>query len=95
MTGEMFKAYVEQFLARQLKRATFYSWTTPVFTRQLESRTIEARGATPVYLPAYSPDFNPIDNFRQTQSHLRKIAAFTLKTPRTPSTACARPSSFV
>ena len=40
-----------------------------MFTRQLESKeAIEARGATPVYLPAYSPDFNPIEQlFAQAQ----------------------------
>lgn len=41
---------------------------------------IERRGAIPVYLPAYSPDFNPIEQvFAKLKAVLRKIAAYTLK----------------
>ena len=32
MNGETFKAYVEQFLAPTLKKATSYSWTMRAFT---------------------------------------------------------------
>jgi transposase len=41
---------------------------------------IEARGAIPFYLPAYSPDFNPIEQlFSKLKAMLRKIAAYSLK----------------
>jgi transposase len=41
---------------------------------------IEARGAIPVYLPTYSPDFNPIEQlFAKLKAFLRKVAAYTLK----------------
>ena len=42
---------------------------------------IEARGATPVYLPAYSPDFNPIEQlFAKLKAILQQnIAAYALK----------------
>ena len=41
---------------------------------------IEARGAIPFYLPAYSPDLNPIEQlFAKLKSMLRKIAAYSLK----------------
>jgi transposase len=39
---------------------------------------IEAAGATLMYLPAYSPDFNPIEMaFSQIKAHLKKTAART------------------
>jgi hypothetical protein len=41
---------------------------------------VAARGATLFYIPAYSPDFNPIEQFfAKLKSILRKIAAYTLK----------------
>jgi transposase len=41
---------------------------------------IERHGAILIYLPAYSPDFNPIEQFfAKMESVLRKIAAYTLK----------------
>src|SRR6266849_7497988 len=40
--------------------------------------TIEARGAELLYLPPYSPDFNPIENaFAKLKAHVRKAAART------------------
>ena len=40
---------------------------------------VEARGATLVYLPPYSPDLNPIEQaFAKLKSLLRKIAARTV-----------------
>jgi transposase len=42
-------------------------------------RLIEARGATVRYLPAYSPDLNPIElAFAKLKAHLRQAAARTL-----------------
>ena len=39
---------------------------------------IAARGASVLYLPAYSPDFNPIEKFfSQLKSILQRIAART------------------
>ena len=41
---------------------------------------IEARGAFLIYLPAYSPDLNPIEQvFAKLKAILRKVAAYTLK----------------
>ena len=41
---------------------------------------IEGRGAILIYLPAYSPDLNPIEQvFAKLKAVLRKIAAYTLK----------------
>ena len=39
---------------------------------------LEAVGAELIYLPPYSPDFNPIEKaFSQIKAHLRKAAART------------------
>jgi transposase len=40
---------------------------------------IEAAGATLLFLPPYSPDFNPIENaFSKLKAHLRKAAERTV-----------------
>ena len=42
-------------------------------------RSIEAAGAGLLYLPPYSPDFNPIENaFAKLKAHLRKAAERTV-----------------
>ena len=42
-------------------------------------QVIEACGATLLYLPPYSPDFNPIENaFAKLKAHVRKLAARTI-----------------
>jgi transposase len=47
---------------------------------------IEAAGAKLLFLPPYSPDFNPIEQaFSKLNAHLRKA-------PSEPSTACRTPS---
>lgn len=76
INGAAFRAYVEQFLAPTLSAGDI------VVADNLGSHkvagvreAIEARGATFTYLPAYSPDENPIEQFFATlKSHLRKIA---------------------
>jgi transposase len=41
---------------------------------------IEARGARPIFLPAYSPDLNPIEQlFARLKSFLRKMKARTVE----------------
>jgi len=75
MNGETFKAYVEQFLAPTLKQDDI------VFIGQCEcshgegvEEAIEARGAILFYLPAYSPDLNPIEQlFAKLKSMLRRL----------------------
>jgi transposase len=48
--------------------------------RKPSEEAIEARGAIPFYLPAYSPDLNPIEQlFAKLKALLRKVAAYTLK----------------
>jgi len=81
MNGEMFKAYVEQFLAPTLKKGDIvFMDNASVHLVDGIEEAIEARGAIPFYLPAYSPDLNPIEQlFAKLKSMLRKIAAYFLK----------------
>ena len=81
MNGETFKAYVKQFLAPTLKRGDIvFMDNVSVHKVDCVERAIEARGAIPFYLPAYSPDFNPIEQlFSKLKAMLRKIAAYSLK----------------
>ena len=79
MNGETFKAYVEQFLAPTLKRGDIV-FNVSVHKVGGVEEAIEARGAIPFYLPAYSPDLNPIEQlFSKIKAMLRKIAAYSLK----------------
>ena len=81
MNGETFRAYVEQILAPTLKRGDIvFMDNVPVHKVSGLREAIEARGAILIYLPAYSPDLNPIEQvFAKLKSVLRKIAAYALK----------------
>lgn len=81
MNGEMFKAYVEQILAPTLRTGDIVFMDNVSVHKVAGIReAIEARGATVVYLPPYSPDLNPIEQvFAKLKAILRKIAAYTLK----------------
>ena len=62
MTGERFRAYVAQILVPTFSRAIRSSWTTSALTKPLRvRRPIEAAGGRLLYLPPYSPEFNPIE----------------------------------
>ncbi len=81
MDGERFRAYVEQILAPTLKSGEIvFMDNVPIHKVAGVREAIERRGAVLVYLPAYSPDFNPIEQFfAKLKAVLRKIAAYTLK----------------
>src|SRR5712691_9860126 len=81
MNGETFQAYVEQFLAPTLKRGDIvFMDNVSVHKVDGVEQAIEARGAILFYLPAYSPDLNPIEQlFAKLKAMLRKIAAYSLK----------------
>ena len=75
-----FEAYVENVLVPELKPGDI------VIMDNLSShkgprvrQMIEATGATLLFLPPYSPDFNPIENaFAKLKAHLRKAAERTI-----------------
>jgi transposase len=77
---EVFAAYVGQVLCPELHEDDIVILDnlcihkTPTIVR-----LVEAKGATVRYLPAYSPDLNPIEMaFAKLKSHLRLAAARTL-----------------
>ena len=80
MDGPTFTRYVEQALAPTLKKGDIvFMDNVRLHKAEGVEEAIEARGAKLCYLPAYSPDFNPIEQFfAKLKSLLRKAAARTL-----------------
>ncbi len=80
MNGPMFLAYVKQGLAPTLKRGDIVVMDNlPAHKVAGIEQAIEAAGATLLYLPPYSPDFNPIEPaFSKVKAHLRKAAEHTI-----------------
>ncbi len=81
MDGPTFLAYVEQVLAPTLNKGDIV-FMDNLRTHKVDGvrEAIEAAGATLRYLPAYSPDLNPIEQvFAKLKAALRKGAARTVK----------------
>jgi transposase len=80
MNGTIFRAYVEQVLAPTLKPGDLVIMDNLSSHKVAGVReAIEACGAALIYLPAYSPDLNPIEQaFAKLKSLLRKEAARTV-----------------
>jgi transposase len=79
LDGEAFRAYVEQVLAPTLSKGeTVVMDNVPLHKVAGVSEAIAAKGASVLYLPAYSPDFDPIEKFfSKFKSILQRIAART------------------
>jgi transposase len=78
--GDAFRAYVHQVLVPEISPGDIVimdnlgSHKSPAVRR-----AIEAAGATLLYLPPYSPDFNPIEKlFAKLKALLRKAAERTI-----------------
>lgn len=81
MNGLSFIAYVEQVLAPSLRKGDIV-FMDNLSTHKIDGvrEAIEAAGAKLRYLPAYSPDLNPIEMaFSKLKTALRKGAARTVK----------------
>lgn len=80
MTGEWFAAYAQQVLAPTLRPGDIVILDNlPAHKVAAAREAIEAAGARMLFLPPYSPDFNPIENaFSKLKSILRKAAARTV-----------------
>lgn len=80
VNGDIFRAYVEQVLAPTLQPGDVVILDNLASHKVTGVReAVEARGATLVYLPPYSPDLNPIEQaFAKLKALLRKIAARTV-----------------
>ncbi len=79
MTGEVFRAYVEQMLAPSLTSGDVVVMDNlPAHKVTGVREAIQAAGASVLYLPPYSPDLNPIEQFfSKLKALLRKAAART------------------
>lgn len=80
MDGDAFRAYVEQVLAPELHPGdTVIMDNLPAHRVGGVREAIEAAGATLLYLPPYSPDFNPIEMaFSKLKALLRGAAVRTI-----------------
>jgi transposase len=80
VNGDIFLAYVEQFLAPTLKEGDIVVMDNLSSHKVKGVReAIEAAGARVEYLPPYSPDLNPIENaFSKFKALLRKFAERTV-----------------
>jgi len=81
MTGAAFLAYVEHFLAPTLKCGDIVIMDNlPAHKRASICEAIERVGARLLFLPPYSPDFNPIEMaFSKIKALLKKAAARKLE----------------
>ena len=81
MNRSAFLAYVHQVLAPELKRGDVVILDNlPAHKGSRVREAIEAAGASLLYLPPYSPDFNPIENaFAKLKALLRKAAERTVE----------------
>ena len=79
MNGPTFHAYVEQFLAPELRSGDLVIMDNLGAHKPLGIRAlIEATGARLLFLPPYSPDFSPIElAWSKMKAILRKLAART------------------
>jgi len=80
MNGDAFLAYVEQVLVPELEKGDVVIMDNlPAHKVSGVRRMIENAGARLLYLPPYSPDFNPIEMaFSKLKALLRKAAARTI-----------------
>ena len=81
INGEWFQAYVEQVLVPTLARGDVVIMDNLGSHKGASVRkAIEAAGASLLFLPPYSPDFNPIENaFAKLKALLRKAAERTVE----------------
>lgn len=77
---DAFEAYVENILAPELREGDIVVMDNLSSHKGPRTRAlIEAAGATLLFLPPYSPDFNPIENaFAKLKALLRKAAERTV-----------------
>jgi transposase len=77
--AQVFTAYLQQVLCPELRPGDIVILDNLSTHKIAAVKTlVEARGASVHYLPAYSPDFNPIEMaFAKLKAHLRQSAART------------------
>ena len=82
MNGNVFRAYVEQVLVPTLAAGDVVIMDNlPAHKAAGVRDAIQAAGASLLYLPPYSPDFNPIENaFAKLKAMMRAKAERTITT---------------
>ena len=77
--GDLFEMYVEQIFAPTLHPEEIVIMDNlSIHKREKVRKLIEAKGCQLLFLPAYSPDFSPIEEaFSKMKSVLRSIGART------------------
>ena len=61
---KLFKTWVEEFLIKELQAGQFVVMDNAAFHRSQKARDlIQSVGCKVIFLPPYSPDFNPIEKF--------------------------------
>jgi len=77
---EVFRAYVAEILCPSLRRGDIVVMDNlGAHKNEQTCALIEARGAQVLFLPPYSPEFNPIEKmWSKLKAYLRKIEARTL-----------------
>ncbi|AOX18461.1 transposase (plasmid) [Kozakia baliensis] len=80
MTGEWFAAYARMMLAPTLSPGDVVILDNLPAHKSAEAReAVEEVGAYLLFLPPYSPDFNPIENiFAKMKAWIRRLAPRTL-----------------
>jgi transposase len=80
LDGALFAQWVAQHLVPTLRPGQIVILDNLRVHKRVEARAaIEAAGAQVRFLPAYSPDFNPIELvFGRLKAHLRKVGARTI-----------------
>lgn len=80
MTGDVFRAYVQQQLVKVIRSGDVVIMDNLASHKVSGIRdAIEGLGAQLIYLPPYSPDFNPIEQaFAKLKALLRAAAARTV-----------------
>jgi transposase len=80
INGDWFEAYVAQGLVPELRHGDIVIMDNLSSHKRVSVRErIEAAGATLLFLPPYSPDFNPIEKaFARLKATLRKIGKRTI-----------------
>jgi transposase len=79
---QVFEAFVERVLAPSLRPGQIVVLDNLSVHKSARTRTvIEAAGGHIVFLPTYSPDFNPIEQaFAKTKQALRRVGARSFET---------------
>jgi transposase len=81
LNGERFAEYVKVHLAPTLREGDIVFWDGLQAHKNAEAReAVLSVGARIIYLPPYSPEFNPIElMWSKVKAHLRKVKARTLE----------------